>query len=138
MREAPDTHARILSKVRRGDQVMMMSEESGWCKVRLPGNQTGYVMSSYVRREGICPPNREMEILEEPPAVFGETSGGKVVLEAKVDEGGTIQRVKVVENTTGDPELAKLAEADLRKFKFRPPVKNCMATGFIYLYTRNF
>lgn len=138
VREAPDPKAKILMKIRRGDQVMMASEENGWCKLQLPEGRIGYVMSKYVRREGLCPPNREMEILEEPPAVFGETSMGIVVLEARVDELGSIQTVRVVENTTKDPELAKLAEDDLRKMKFKPPVKNCRPTGFIYLYTRNF
>jgi hypothetical protein len=138
VREAPDSDSKVMQKVRRGDRVMMESESGGWCKLHLPGDATGYVMSKYVRKEGLCPANREMEILDEPPVVFGETSVGKVVLEAKVDELGSIQSVRVVENTTKDPGLAKLAEADLRKFKFRPPVKNCKATGFTYLYTKNY
>ncbi len=138
VREAPDAKAKVILKVRRGDQVMMVSEADGWCKLQMPDGANGYVMSKYVRKEGLCPPNREMEILEEPPAVFGETSVEKVVLEAKVDELGAIRNVRVVENSTKDPELAKLAEADLRKMKFRPPVRNCRPTGFTYLYTKNF
>ena len=138
VREAPDAKAKIIQKVRRGDTVMMVSEEGGWCKLQLPGEKTGYVMSKYVRKKGVCPPNREMEILDEPPAVFGETSAGKVVLEARVDEMGAIQSVRMVENTTKDAGLAKLAEEDLRKMKFKPPVQNCKPTGFTYLYTKNF
>jgi TonB family protein len=79
-----------------------------------------------------------MEILEEPPAVFGEVSHGRVVLEARVDESGSIRSVKVTENTTGDLAFAALAEEDLRKFKFSPPVKRCKPAGFTYIYTRNF
>ncbi len=137
VRQSPSTQAPIVTKVRQGTPLEKLGERGQWFEVRT-GGITGWVMKPYVRSEGVCPPDREMEILDEPPAVFGETRHGRVVLEAWVDETGTIRSVKVAENTTGDPAFADAAEADLRKFKFSPPVKRCKPAGFTYVYTRNY
>jgi TonB family protein len=137
VRQAPSKQAPIVCKVRQGDRLEKTGEQGDWFKVRT-GDQTGWVMRQYVRSGGACPPDREMEILEEPPAVFGENRRGRVVLEAAVDDTGTIRSVRVAENTTGDPAFAALAEEDLRKFKFAPPIKRCVPVAFTYIYTRNF
>jgi TonB family protein len=137
VRQAPSKRAPITFKVRQGDRLEKTGEQGDWFAVRT-GDRTGWVMRQYVRSGGLCPPDREMEILDEPPAVFGETRHGRVVLEASVDAAGAIRSVRVAENTTGDPAFAALAEADLRKFKFAPPVKRCEPVGFTYVYTRNF
>lgn len=137
IRQTPSKQAPIVAKVRQGIRLEKLGGQGAWVEVR-SGDVTGWVMAQYVRSEGLCPPDREMEILDEPPAVFGEVSRGKVVLEALVDESGTIRSVKVTENTTGDQAFAALAEEGLRKFKFSPPVKRCKPVGFTYIYTRSF
>ena len=137
VRQTPSKQASIVAKVRQGARLEKLGEQGAWIQVRSEGF-SGWVMAQYVRSERLCPPDREMEILDEPPAVFGEATRGKVVLEAWVDETGTIQSVKVAENTTGESAFAGLAEEDLRKFKFSPPVKRCKPVGFTYIYTRRF
>jgi len=137
LRQTPSKQASIVAKVRQGARLEKLGEQGAWVEVRA-GDESGWVMKQYVRSEGLCPPDREMEILDEPPAVFGEVSHGKVVLEARVDETGVIRSVKVTENTAKAPAFAALAEEDLRKFKFAPPVKRCKPVGFTYIYTRNF
>jgi TonB family protein len=63
---------------------------------------------------------------------------GKVVVEADVDETGSVKAVRVVTNETGSDERAESVKAEVKTVKFQPPVRHCKVSGFTYVYSKTF
>jgi TonB family protein len=77
----------------------------------------------------------------EPPMIrMSDVPGpkGKVVVEADIDETGSVKAVRVVTNETGSPERAEAVKAEVKTVKFQPPVRRCKVTGFTYVYAKTF
>jgi len=140
VREQPATSAAAVARVKKGERLAVLGRDGEWFQVRLADGATGWVHGKYVRSEEPCTPNKATaELLSGVPLSFTEGSSiGRVVLEATVDATGSVASTKVVQDTTGIPELVQRAESEARTLKFSPPVRNCRPVPFIYTYTRNF
>lgn len=139
VREQPTTNAPVVARARRGERLPILAEQGTWLRVRLADGREGWVSSRYVRRRAPCPDDKvTAEIIEAPPLSFADTGGhGTVKIEAEVDPSGKVVTTRVVENTAGDAAAA-LAESELARMRFSPPVKHCRPVRFIYIYTRTF
>ena len=140
VREQPATSAAAVGRVKKGERLAVLGRDGEWFQVRLADGATGWVHGKYVRSEEPCTPDKATaELLSGVPLSFTEGSSiGRVVLEATVDATGSVASTKVVQDTTGIPELVQRAESEARTLKFSPPVRNCRPVPFIYTYTRNF
>jgi uncharacterized protein YraI len=140
VREQPATSAAAVARVKKGERLAVLGRDGEWFQVRLADGATGWVHGKYVRSEEPCTPAKATaELLSGVPLSFTEGSSiGRVVLEATVDATGSVASTKVVQDTTGIPELVQRAESEARTLKFSPPVHNCRPVPFIYTYTRNF
>jgi TonB family protein len=97
------------------------------------------VSSQYAKEVRNCVPDRDFRIVDAPPLSFSDSGAhGRVTVEATVGADGKVASTKVIRNETGDPALAVAAERELRKARFEPPVRNCVAKRFIYTYVRAF
>jgi len=140
VREQPNTSAAAVARVKKGERLAVLGRDGEWFQVRLADGATGWVHGKYVRSDEPCTPDKATaELLSGVPLSFTEGSSvGTVVLEATIDATGSVASTKVVQDTTGIPELVQRAESEARALKFSPPVHNCRPVPFIYTYTRNF
>lgn len=140
VREQPNTSAAAVARVKKGERLAVLGRDGEWFQVRLADGATGWVHGKYVRSEEPCTPDKATaELLSGVPLSFTEGSSiGRVVLEATIDATGSVASTKVVQDTTGIPELVQRAESEVRALKFSPPVRNCRPVPFVYTYTRNF
>jgi Bacterial SH3 domain len=143
VREVASTKAATVAKVNRGARLTSFEEKDGWLHVKLGDTRAGWIRKDLVKKDDGCPPDRR-EVLVAPPMLhMSDGSGapgpkGKVVVEADIDETGSVKAVRVVTNETGSPERAEMAKREVQGVKFQPPVKKCRVTGFTYVYARTF
>ena len=140
VREQPNTSAAAVARVKKCERLAVLGRDGEWFQVRLADGATGWVHGKYVRSDEPCTPDKATaELLSGVPLSFTEGSSvGTVVLEATIDATGSVASTKVVQDTTGIPELVQRAESEVRALKFSPPVRNCRPVPFVYTYTRNF
>jgi uncharacterized protein YgiM (DUF1202 family) len=140
VREQPTTSAAAVARVKKGERLAVLGRDGDWVQVRLTDGTAGWVHGKYVRSDEPCTADKTTaELLSGVPLSFTEgQSVGKVVLEVTVDATGSVASMKVVQDTTGIPELVQRAETEAKTLKFSPPVHNCRPVPFIYTYTRNF
>jgi uncharacterized protein YgiM (DUF1202 family) len=140
VREQPTTSAAAVARVKKGERLAVLGRDGDWVQVRLTDGTAGWVHGKYVRSDEPCTADKTTaELLSGVPLSFTEgQSVGKVVLEVTVDATGSVASTKVVQDTTGIPELVQRAESEAKTLKFSPPVHNCRPVPFIYTYTRNF
>lgn len=153
VRREASTTAEVIAQLKRGEAMTLLEDGESWSKVRLANGETGYVSSRFIgsestttarpkartTRKGGCPPDSDYAFVETPMLSFSDSSAhGVVVVEATVSAKGDVQTTKVVKNDTGDPALAFLAEREIKKAKFSPPIRNCVARSFIFTYRRTF
>jgi uncharacterized protein YgiM (DUF1202 family) len=140
VRQAPTTHAAVVTRVKRGERLVVLGRDAGWVHVRAPAGAEGWVSARYVSGATPCLADKATaELLSDAPLSLSEgPSIGKVVIEATVDATGSVASTRVVSDTTGIPELVERAQAEVRTLKFSPPIRNCRPVPFLYTYTRNF
>lgn len=140
VREQPATGAAAVARVKKGERLAVLGRDGDWVRVKLADGATGWVHGKYVRSDEPCTPDRATaELLSGVPLSFTEGSSiGKVVLDATVDATGSVASIKIVQDTTGIPELVERTENEVRALRFSPPVRNCRPVPFVYTYTRNF
>ena len=140
VREKPTTQAATVGRVRKGERLAVLGADGEWLKVTLQNGKTGWIHGSYARDDQPCPADKPgAELLSDVPLSFSEGPAiGKVVVEVSVDAAGNVASTRLVQDTTGIPELVQRVESEARKFKFAPPVHNCHPVPFVYTYTRNF
>jgi len=143
VREVASTKAATVAKVNRGARLTSTEERDGWLHVKLADTRAGWIRKDLVRKNDGCLPDRPQVLLTPPMLHMSDGSGapgpkGKVVVEADIDETGSVKAVRVVTNETGSPERAEMAKREVQGVKFQPPVKKCRVTGFTYVYTRTF
>lgn len=158
VRKEASTTADVVAQVKRGDALTLLEEGESWSKVRLANGEVGFVSSRFVSRDaasttarstprtkrpatrkGGCPPDSDYAFVDTPMLSFSDSSAhGIVIVEATVSAKGDVQSTRVVKNDTGDPALAFLAEREIKKAKFSPPIRNCVPRSFIFTYRRTF
>ncbi len=140
VRSEPTTSAATVAKVRRGEKLAVLARDGEWVQVRLADGATGWASARYVANERPCAADKAgAELLSDVPLSFRDGAAiGRVVIEAAVDASGSVTATKVVQDTTGTPELVQRAVGEVKGFKFAPPVRNCRPVPFTYTYTRNF
>jgi uncharacterized protein YgiM (DUF1202 family) len=149
VRKEPATTGEVIVQVKKGDKLALLATRAAWSNVRLADGTTGWVSSKLVssdaaastsRRRGNCTPDSDYRFVQAPVPSFSDNSTvhGIVTVEANVNPQGVVMSTKVVSNTTGDEAAAVLAEHEIRKAKFAPPVRNCVPKAFIFTYTRTF
>jgi uncharacterized protein YgiM (DUF1202 family) len=139
VRRQPTTTADVLTQVKRGDRLTLVTVGNDWMQVLLPNGDRGWVSAQHVetadtparksasktqRRSG-CLPDSDYRFDKTPTPSFS-------------DSGAHGLSTKVLSNTTGDESLAFLAARELKGAKFVAPVRNCVARAFIFTYTRTF
>jgi SH3-like domain-containing protein len=140
VRETASTKAATVATLKKGARVTSFEEKDGWLHVKLADKRIGWVRKDLLRKDDGCLPDRK-EVLIEPPMVHvSDTPGakGKVVVEADIDETGSVKAVRVVTNETGSAERAETVKSEVKTVKFQPPVRKCKVTGFTYVYSRTF
>jgi TonB family protein len=152
VRREPSTDAEVVTQVKKGTALDVLSADESWTKVRLAGGETGFVASRFVavpgakpakgsggsRKKG-CPPDSDFAFLETPTPRFSDSGAhGVVVVEATVSASGTVTSTKLISNSTGDEALAFLTQSEIKSAKFSPPIRKCVPKAFIFTYTRTF
>lgn len=145
VRSEASADAAVVTRVRKGTKLDVVSEESGWLKVRLVNGDVGWVSAQHISRtqpatrRGGCPPDSDYSFVKTPiPAFSDRGAHGLVVVDATVNTKGEVTSTKVITNTTGDVSLAFLTEREIRSAKFAPPIRNCVPRMFIFTYKRSF
>ncbi|HEY3351329.1 MAG TPA: SH3 domain-containing protein [Thermoanaerobaculia bacterium] len=140
VRETPSTNAPTVAKAAKGTRLTSFEEKEGWVRVKLPDKRLGWVRKDLLRKDDGCLPDRKEVLIEPPMLRVSDAPGakGKVVVEADIDETGSVKAVRVITNETGSPERAEAVKAEVRTVKFQPPVRRCKVTGFTYVYSRTF
>jgi uncharacterized protein YgiM (DUF1202 family) len=150
VRKEPATTADVLTQVKRDDRLALLATRGDWSNVRLADGTTGWVSTKLVtsdapsnatsRRRGNCLPDSEFRFTQPPVPSFSDTqtAHGVVTVDANVDARGVVTSTRITSNTTGDPSLATLAEKEIQRAKFAPPVRNCEPKAFIFTYKRSF
>lgn len=159
VRRGPSVDAEVVAKVTRGDELTVIATSERWTNVRLSTGATGWVASEHVSADGLlreaprrtatakpkrpgragCPADADFSFVKTPLPSFTEIPRpGLVVVDASVDVKGNVVSTRIVSNSTGDPELARLAEREIKTAKFAPPIRNCAPRAFIFSYKRSF
>jgi hypothetical protein len=140
VREDASTKSATVAKLKKGDRLTAFDEKGDWWRVKLADKRIGWIRKDLVRKDDGCLPDRKEILLEPPMLRVSDAPGakGKVVVEADIDETGSVKAVRVVTNETGSPERAEAVKAEVKTVKFQPPVRRCKVTGFTYVYSRTF
>lgn len=159
VRREPLTTAEVITQVKKGTELSVLTADESWTKVRLEGGETGWVASRFVSdgaatsgrrssksgtrksapRRGNCPADSDFAFTEAPMLTFSDSGAhGLVVVDATVNSSGVVTATKVVSNSTGDETLAFLTEREIRKARFSPPIRDCAPRSFIFTYRRTF
>lgn len=151
VRRQPSTAGEIVTQVKRGTKLTLVTVGNDWMQVLLPNGERGWVSSQYVERAGVaartsraprrngCAPDSDYSFVTPPVLAFSEGGAhGLVVVEANVDPAGKVSSTRVLSNTTGEETLGLLSEQEIRRARFAAPVRNCAARAFIFTYTRTF
>ncbi|HEU5162644.1 MAG TPA: TonB family protein, partial [Thermoanaerobaculia bacterium] len=140
VRSGPSSSGSVIASVPKGTRLPLLERgPKGWVRVALPSGETGWVSQQYAKEVRNCVADRDFRIVDAPPLSFSDSGAhGRVTVEATVGADGKVASTKVLRNDTGDPALAAIAESELRKARFEPPVRNCAAKRFIYTYERTF
>jgi len=150
VRASASTEGDVITQVKKGTALDVLSEDESWVKVRLADGGTGWVAARFVSsgadakkpartRKGGCPADSDYAFTETPMPSFSDRGAhGMVVVEANVNASGNVTKTRVVSNGTGDETLAFLAEKEIKAAKFSPPIRNCLPRAFIFTYRRAF
>ena len=140
VRETPSTNAGTIAKATKGTRLTSFEEKNGWVRVKLADTRTGWVRKDLLKSDAGCLPDRKEVMLDPPMIRMSDAPGpkGKVVVEADIDESGSVKAVRVVTNETGSAERAEAVKSEVATVKFQPPVRKCRVTGFTYVYAKTF
>jgi SH3-like domain-containing protein len=140
VRESASTKATTLATLKKGARVTSFEEKDGWLHVKLADKRIGWVRKDLLKKDDGCLPDRKEVLIEPPMLRVTDAPGpkGKVVVEADVDETGSVKAVRVVTNETGSDERAESVKAEVKTVKFQPPVRHCKVSGFTYVYSKTF
>jgi uncharacterized protein YgiM (DUF1202 family) len=161
VRREPSTEAEVVTQVRKGTELTVISADASWTKVRLAGGEEGWVATRFLDTggdlrvsvprtqrssrspkpapRGGCPPDSDFAFVNAPTLTFSDRSAhGLVIVEASVNTKGNVTSTKVISNGTGDESLAFLAEREIKQATFSPPIRNCVPRAFIFTYRRTF
>ncbi len=139
VRESASAQSAAIGRLKKGEKVVLVEERGGWARVKLADSRIGWVDKRYVRKGEECLADRQPAVLSDPRfRMSAEGPHGRVVVEGEVDVDGKVAKTRVVSNPSGNGDLAKRAEAELKQMTFLPPVRNCRLRPFTYTYARSF
>lgn len=147
VRKEPSLSGEVLTQVKKGDRLTLLSAGDEWMHVRLADGSSGYVSAGLVNREGVvsharigCPADTDFKFAKAPMPSFSDNQSahGIVTVDATVDVRGNVTATKIIANTTGDEALGFLTEREIRNAKFVAPIRNCVPRAFIFTYKRSF
>lgn len=147
VRKEPSLSGAVMTQVKKGDRLDLLSSGDEWMHVRLADGSTGYVSAGLVTREGVtrkarkgCPADTDFTFAKTPVPSFSEnqTSHGIVMVDATVNTRGDVTATKIISNTTGDESLGFMAEREIKNARFVAPIRNCVPRPFIFTYKRSF
>lgn len=135
----PERDGVVVERVRTGDRLLLIERQPEWLLVASPSMVQGWVQPSSLV-PSICTENRsEPLIIEQPPLRFrGRRVDETVVVEGEYTAEGKLIGTRVLSNSTGDPEIERLALEDLAALKFLPPTVECRPRRFFYTLSRQF
>ena len=133
------TEADVVTQVRKGTALDVLSENESWVKVRLAHGGGGAVRRLRFRGEEVGRGRKKGAVRRTRTTRSprrrcrrSPTADGIVVVEAHVNASGNVTKTRVVSNGTGDETLAFLAEKEIKAAKFSPPIRNCVPRALIF------
>ncbi len=137
IRSRPYSDASVIATYSRGTSVSVLSHRGEWAEIRV-ANRIGWAQSSSL---GSATDAQKAEAdsinprFKVPPApVTNAGAHGQIVLEASVNQDGEVLDVRILSNTTGNPELAARNTRSLRLARFEPIIQHGSRKPFIYEY----
>lgn len=91
--------------------------------------------------EDVVPPHILIETQkapEYPPAALAARFSGSVVVKAKIDTDGKVDDVEVVESTHPNVGFEEASIAAVKKWRFKPALKNGSAVDYVRTFKLNF
>ena len=140
VRSQPTTSSSTVARVKKGEKLTVLGRDGDWVQVKTADGTAGWVSAKYVANDApVCTDKASADLLSDVPLSFHEGAAiGRVVIEATVNELGSVTGTKVLQDTTNIPELQARALEEVKVLKFAPPTRNCKPVPFIYTYTRDF
>ena len=135
IRRGPQDDAPVIATYSRGSSVSVLSHRGDWDEVRV-ADHSGWVKAASLNN-AVEAQKAEADSLNPrfkiPPApVTSPGAHGEVTLEATVNQDGEVVDVRVMVNTTGNPELATRNVRSLRLARFEPIVQHGTRQPFTY------
>jgi len=126
----------VIATYLSGESVSIMSKRGDWAEVRTAG-ATGFVHAAELSDAATAQKekeNPEPKFRNIPSPVTAPGAKGTVYIEAQVNTEGEITSTKIIENTTGRPELASRNAEALERARFYPIVIKGDRKPFVYYY----
>ncbi|HEX7153812.1 MAG TPA: SH3 domain-containing protein [Thermoanaerobaculia bacterium] len=136
VREKADDAAPVLATYQQGESLSVLTEKGEWVEVRT-GERSGWVKAADLvtgEQRDQAEENPEPKFRKPPLPVTAPGIRGEVYIVAEVNTDGDVTSTKILENTTGSPDIAAKNEAVLRAAKFYPIVKNGQKRKFEYYH----
>ena len=147
VRREPSMTGEVLKQAKKNDALTQLSSMEDWTNVQLSDGTVGWVASRFLSQSQSSSTktakpgcNTDFAFVKTPKPSFveGGSKHGLVVVDAYVSASGDVTSTKVVTNDTGDPNLASLAENEIKSAKFEAPKRSCVTRAFIFTYKRSF
>ena len=137
IRSRPHDDAPVIATYSRGSSVSVLGHRGEWDEVRVAGS-SGWARATSLGT-AIDAQKAEAENLNPkfriPPApVTSAGVHGEIILEASVNQDGEIIDLRLLQNTTGNTELAARNTRSLRAARFEPIVQHGTRKPFTYEY----
>lgn len=126
----------VVAKFLNGESVSIMSKRGDWVEVRI-ANGTGFVKASDLGTAAAAQAEKENpnpKFRNVPSPVTAPGTKGTVYIEAIVNTEGEVTSTKILENSTGRPELGLRNAEALERAKFYPIVIKGQRKPFNYYY----
>ena len=137
IRSRPRDDAPVIATYSRGSSVSVLGHRGEWDEVRV-ADRSGWARATSLATAAEAQ-KAEVDNLDPrfriPPApVTSAGAHGEIILEASVNQDGEIIDVRLLRNTTGNPELATRNTRSLRQARFEPIVQHGTRKPFTYEY----
>ena len=126
----------VITKFLNGESVSVLATKGDWIEVRTAGT-SGFVHAADLTDAAAAKtesdnPNPQFKNIPSPVTAPG--AHGTVYIEANVNTEGEITSTKIINNTTGQPDLATRNAQALERAKFYPIVVKGERKPFLYYY----
>lgn len=124
VREHPADNAAIVATYQNGEAISVLAEKGEWSEVRT-GDRAGWAKSAELttaegKQESETNPTPKFKVMPMP--ISAPSAHGTIYIEADVNSDGDVIGVRLIQNTTGNDQLAEQNANALRSAKFYPIV----------------